>query len=320
MRSWAFQTGFEDRLLQSLRRDYRVLAPVQGADGVGRLQPVRSWAELSPGVLPLIPLKKVVFPPHDVLWTLMGNEYREPAPSSVPVALVGIAPCDLYALAYLDLVFADDPHYQRRRQGLLLVGSSCQPTPECFCPPRREPPPFDLFLASGRLWCGSATGEALLQPLLADLSPPGDQPLPDTIMRGQQKVPENLEQLFAESAGRALWQEVGQRCVSCGACSAVCPTCYCYDVVDDARPDGSVTRLREWDNCFFRSHALVAGGHNFRPTRKERLRFRFEHKLLGFGPLRGVSSCVGCGRCGRACPVDIDISEVLSMLTTGEKR
>ncbi|HEY7746576.1 MAG TPA: 4Fe-4S dicluster domain-containing protein [Desulfuromonadales bacterium] len=319
MQSWAFQAGFEDRLLQSLRPNYRILAPVRGADGVGRLQPVRRWTELSAGTLPLIPLKKVVFPPHDVLWTLLGIEYREPAPSTVPVALVGIAPCDLYAFAYLDLVFADDPHYQRRRQGLLLVGSSCRPNAECFCPPRREPPPFDLFLAADRLWVGSACGEDMLTALQEELSSPDDLPLPAEITDGQQQVPENLEQLFGASAGLPLWREVGERCVSCGACSAVCPTCYCYEMSDEALPDGRVNRRREWDNCFFRNHALVAGGQNFRPTRTERLRFRFEHKMLGFGALRGISSCVGCGRCARACPVDIDISAVLASLAGGGK-
>ncbi len=317
MQSWAVQAGCEDHLLQSLRRDYRVLAPVQGADGVVRLQPISRWTELSAAALPLIPLKKVVLPPRDPLWTLTENEYREPSPPAATVALVGISPCDLYALAYLDSVFADDPHYQRRRQKLLLVGSQCRPTPDCFCPPRSQPPRFDLFLASDRLWVGSTMGEELLAQLSAELSAPNDLPFPEEISRGQQPIPENLEQLFTASAGLPLWREVGERCLSCGACSAVCPTCYCYAMVDEALPDGGVSRRREWDNCFFREHALVAGGQNFRPSRAERLRFRFEHKMLGFGTLRGISSCVGCGRCARACPVDIDISAVLASLAGG---
>lgn len=317
MRSWFCQAGFADRLLQIVRRDHQVLAPVQGADGVCRLQSVRSWREISEGLLPLIPLKKVVFPPHAVLWSLNGAEYREPSPPSVPVALAGIAPCDLYALAYLDLVFADDLHYQSRRAGLLLLGSDCRPTPACFCPPRAEPPPFDLFLASGRVWAGSKRGEALLEGLQSDLSSPHEGAFPEDLAGGKQTAPENLEQLFAESAARPLWREVGARCLSCGACSAVCPTCYCYAVSDAAKPGGQVSRRREWDNCFFRDHALIAGGQNFRPTRSERLRFRFEHKMLGFGTLRGRSSCVGCGRCARACPVDIDVSAILAELTGG---
>lgn len=317
MQSRVYQAGFEDRLLQSLRPDYRLLAPVRGMDGVIRLQPVQRWQEVSAGALPLIPLKKVVFPPHDLLWTLRGDAYRQPEPPATPVALVGIAPCDLYALSYLDLVFADDPHYQRRRQKLLLIGYECQSGPECFCPPRTGPSPFDLFFAAKRLWIGSAKGEEIVSLLTDDLARPDDLPFPEEMTRGKQERPDNLEQLFSASAHWPLWREVGERCLSCGACSAVCPTCYCYAMNDEAMPAGDTTRRREWDNCFFRDHALVAGGQNFRRTRAERLRFRFEHKMLGFGNLRGIASCVGCGRCARACPVDIDISAVLTSLAEG---
>jgi len=316
MRSWKFKPGFEDRLLRSLAKDFLVLGPVRGGDGVGRLRPVRRWEELAAETLPLIPLKKVVLPPRDTLWT-EGGTAGQPPQVVLPVALVGIPPCDLYALDYLDLVFADDPHYLRRRDGLLLLGSDCRPTPECFCPPRSAPPPFDLFLSSGRIWVGSARGEGLLGALQPNLSSPREEIFPEDITSGRQAVPENLEKIFAESASRPFWREVGERCLSCGACSAVCPTCYCYAMRDAVGPNGPVTRRREWDNCFFRDHALVAGGQNFRPTRTERLRFRFEHKMLGFGALRGRASCVGCGRCARACPVDIDISAVLAALAGG---
>jgi ferredoxin len=230
---------------------------------------------------------------------------------------VGILPCDLYALDYLDRAFADDHLYGERRARLFLIGTTCTPSEHCFCPPRREPPPFDLFLAEGRVWSGSAAGEALLRKLSLAVTETG-VPLPECVLTGRvQPVPADLEERFEASRYRPLWKEIARRCLSCGACSAVCPTCYCYDVVDDARPAGGVKRHREWDNCFFASHALVAGGHNFRPKRADRLRFRFEHKLLGFGALRGVSSCVGCGRCARACPVAIDIAEVLAALGPG---
>lgn len=318
MKSFRISDRFPDRLVDTLRESHRVLGPVSGRDGLCRLTQVEIWRELSPAAISLLPPKKVLLPPTDPLWTLIGEEYHAPAPPE-PVALAGLPPCDLYGLAYLDLVFAEDPLYRRRREALLLIGAACTPAPECFCPPRREPPPFDLFLENGRIWCGSPAGEGILASLAEDLGEPEERPLPETLAASEGGgPPESLEQIFRASAQNPLWREVGERCVSCGACSAVCPTCYCYDVVDEALPGGEVTRIRTWDNCFFRGHALVAGGHNFRATRAERLRFRFEHKLLGFGNLRGISSCVGCGRCGRACPVEIDISEVLARLVSGE--
>jgi sulfhydrogenase subunit beta (sulfur reductase) len=134
-----------------------------------------------------------------------------------------------------------------------------------------------------------------------------------------------LPELFELEYESTLWEELGRRCLACGACTAVCPTCYCYDVVD--RPalaaDGDTpdevtrdegTRERCWDSCLFSTHALVAGGENFREDPADRIKFRFYHKQRGFVAEYGRPSCVGCGRCGVACPAQIDIVEVLGRL------
>jgi ferredoxin len=118
------------------------------------------------------------------------------------------------------------------------------------------------------------------------------------------------KETFAESP---LWDDFAARCLSCGACSLCCPTCYCFDVLENGALDGeTATRLREWDNCLFRAHGEVAGGYNFRKTRQERFRYRYQHKYLGFGPTRGVLACVGCGRCREVCPVRIDLLELFT--------
>jgi sulfhydrogenase subunit beta (sulfur reductase) len=316
MQSFHFPGNMADHLFRVLEADCAVFGPVGGMDGAGRLRPIASLAEISVEALPLIPLKKFVLPARDTLWTLVAGGFCLPE-NPPPVALVGIAPCDLAALDYLDRVFADDARYRSHRDALFLVGMPCVANDRCFCPPCSTPPSFDLFLAEEHLWCGSPRGKAMLNqlPLQPDSEP---APLPEDLFMGRgAAVPANLGELFGASGGAAIWKETGSRCLSCGSCSAVCPTCYCYDLADEALPGGKVIRRREWDNCFFRSHGLVAGGHNFRHKRKDRLRFRFEHKFLGFSALRGESSCVGCGRCARACPVEIDLAAVLESLKGG---
>lgn len=309
---------FPERLFAEMSSSWTVFAAVTGTDGVCRLQPRSQADKLSSSCLPLLPLKKFVLPARDQLWSWQAGVFRPPPPSA-RIAVVGIAPCDLYALDYLDAAFAADDLYQQRREQLLLIGAPCTPGTGCSCPPRSAPPPFDLFISHDSVWSGSARGDAVLTPWTAELGEPVAEPLPASFWAGQSPaLPPDLAARFARSVTAPFWSEVAQRCLSCGACSAVCPTCSCFAIVDDCTAPGAVERTRQWDNCFFREHALVAGGHNFRPDRTSRLRFRFEHKYLGFGAQRGGVSCVGCGRCRRACPVEIDLKAVLALLLAEE--
>jgi sulfhydrogenase subunit beta (sulfur reductase) len=125
----------------------------------------------------------------------------------------------------------------------------------------------------------------------------------------------DLPEIFEMEYQSGIWDELGDKCLSCGSCSMVCPTCYCYDVQDDVELGSRAgSRVRSWDSCLFATHALVAGGENFRKTRASRIKFRFYHKQRGFVAEYGRPSCVGCGRCIAACPVKIDIIEVIERL------
>lgn len=316
-------SSFYQTFVEKLQDTWTVVAPVTAADGICRLRTVTEVKDL-PGVqLPFFPFKRLLLPAKELLWSCRQGEYHLPPDSIAPagVALIDVAPCDLYALAYLDEIYSDDPSYQERRQRLLVVGAEYSPLHHCHCPPHADPPPFDLFFAEGGLWSDSALGDKILSDFAGDGEGRGREPLPRKYWAGRMvPLPVDLAERFHQSGDDPLWAEVASRCLSCGACSAVCPTCVCYDVVDEVSLTGEINRQRVWDNCFFRDHALVAGGHNFRPDRTARLRFRFEHKYLGFGAQRGVPSCVGCGRCLQACPAKIDLADLLANLPAREER
>ncbi len=295
--------------------DFSALAPRVDADGLCRLQPLPSGRFPNRALSSCVPLKKLFLPAREKLWSYQSGQFAAPeAPETI--AVVGVPLCDLQALWYLDQVFAEDPAYRERRAQSLVVGMPCDPTPECRCQRELIPLAGDLFLDQARAWALSPAGEALLRSCAASTAE--EQPLPwPTLNAKAWRV--LTEERFHSAADDEIWAETAQACLSCGACSVVCPTCYCFDMLDESSVDGSVTRRRSWDNCFFAEYAKVAGGHDFRPGRANRLRFRMEHKFFGFGALHGQNACVGCGRCRKVCPVDIDLEQIAVQLN-GEQR
>ena len=265
----------------------------------------------------LIPPKKYLMPPRDAVLTYSPDRgYRQPAISERKIILFGLHPCDLAGISYLDKVFTaiePDPLYHERRRNLILIGLSCEPDDYCFCGDvgTSESSLFDLFLhctdEGYRLAVGSPLGEQIISGismLLSECKPLAYSRQACTIER---KILDAAacDETFPDSP---LWDDFAARCLSCGACSLCCPTCYCFDVREYGCLGGvTAERLREWDNCLFADHGMIAGGINFRKNRRERLIYRYQHKYLGFGPVRGIVACVGCGRCRLVCPVGIDL-------------
>lgn len=295
--------------------------PVLTEDGVFAFRPINSPADLRLDYRrTLIPPKKYLLPPREAILSYSPAEgYRLPAATAREVILMGLHPCDLAGIAYLDGVFLappSDPLYRTRRNAVTLVGLSCEPDDYCFCGDTHAGGPhgFDIFMQSTEkgfwLSAGSPRGENILEglaPLLEGEEPPPTHPWACGMQEAIREAAKRGD-TFPESP---LWEKFAARCLSCGACSLCCPTCYCFDVREYGELDGEkASRLREWDNCLFKSFGEVAGGHNFRKRREERFHYRFQHKYLGFGPTRGVISCVGCGRCREVCPVGIDLLEL----------
>jgi sulfhydrogenase subunit beta (sulfur reductase) len=283
----------------------------------------------------ILPLKKYFFKPIDTMFNFSAEKsYEMPAEElNKKYVIFGVHPCDIHGLKILDLVFSGryvDSYYFAKRSRAVIIGLDCIPDDLCFCRSTGTgfvDTGFDLFLSdiddSYLVRVATSIGDDMVT--LADSlfweveKADREKYKAKSIQRREsfqteiqlQDLPEIMD-LEYESQ---VWQEVGEECLSCGTCSMVCPTCYCYAVFDELNLDAnSGQRKRRWDSCLFKDYALVAGGHNFRAKRSSRVKNRYFHKQRGFVSQHGRPSCVGCGRCKAYCPAGIDIVEIVNKL------
>lgn len=314
--------------------DYEVIAPVKSGNSYA-FKPVESFDEIELDYpTTLSSLKKYYLPQRETLFEYKTNgqgdginEYRLEVK---PRVLFGAHACDINAFNNLNMVFDDprypDPYYDAHRNANLIVGISCSPTSQCFChllDSDEVHSGYDLFLTDiGDRYLvsiGSIEGGNILE--LAC----NPREATDEDRRAFRHATRKRQEAFNEDIpavqeipmlmdafhGDDFWEELGGRCLSCTACSSVCPTCYCFDIVDVLDPDGKTGRRdRVWDACTSPQFAQVAGGHNFRDDGRDRVRHRMYHKLNGFSAQHGRYLCVGCGRCVRACKAGISPIEV----------
>nr|MBN1229320.1 4Fe-4S dicluster domain-containing protein [Anaerolineae bacterium] len=326
--------GWVEQMLQT----YRVVGPRKIRDRY-------MFDEVnSPGDLDLtysttvLPPKKVLLPQHEELLSFdLESGKMEAAIDTQPTVLLGVHTCDLHAIRLLDAVFEDgyaDQHYIARRQNVLLVSLECLSpcTEKSFCKSMGTlsvTEGYDLHLTdlgdSYAIDIGSERGQALLE-LTENAQPATDADysrLNQTLSDKWPRFPYRLESditelanLLAVSYDSDLWEELGEKCLGCGSCTIVCPTCYCFNVIDEV--DFSLnagSRIRQWDGCTLSQFAVVAGGHNFRSTNQERQRHRFFRKGKYQMEAYGLVGCVGCGRCAEACLVDINPVDTFNELS-----
>lgn len=331
-------------LLDSLQRSQAVYVPVRKAGrrmyerytpGVLAGRPGGEGQAVVSEVRAVEPLKTFFFRARQKV----SEGYLDAVPEAEesPLCLVGVKACDLKGTSILDAVFGGpdyrDPLYLQARERALIIAADCSSALDsCFCLALGLPPypqeNFDLnlsevdggFLAEE----GSEKGRALLREYSARFKEPtpGMKAAREAARaRVKEQVRANIEklglpapQMLAGAVRKAfeapLWKEEARRCVECGACNTVCPTCHCF-LLFDQMPAGELNRFRLWDSCLLKDFARVAGGANPRPQLWMRLRNRFEKKFDFFPQLLGMNACTGCGRCILACPAKIDIREVL---------
>jgi len=280
--------------------------------------------------------KAHVFPPSAVVWRARPGENGAMVSEDVPTgtvatAMVGIRPCDVAALGVLDRVMqgapAPDPVYGERRDSTFVVVAECgTPSGTCFCTSMGTGPSaragFDIALAEivdgdGHRFvvrAGSPAGAEVLGALAhrpaTDLDAAARTAVIDAAVAGITRRLDtgDLPALLERNLEHPRWDEVADRCLACGNCTLVCPTCFCSTVQDTSDLSGNLARTKTWASCFDLAHSYVHGGP-VRTSTRSRYRQWLTHKLGTWHDQFGTSGCVGCGRCIAWCPVGIDLTE-----------
>ncbi|MBU1672039.1 MAG: 4Fe-4S dicluster domain-containing protein [Actinobacteria bacterium] len=313
--------------------DYQVVAPVESGEVVRFAvvdDPAKVTLEFSNTN---VPPKELMFPETETLFRfrLGGTDLEPEVPDAAARrAVFGIRPCDAMAYTIVEKLYNwdfPDPYFNNRREATTLVGYACaEPCANCFCPSLGGGPGSEKGLDSIAFDLGDTMylktltdkGEELVKALGGVLESAGEaeaRAAAKQVEEAEGKIrrsidTEGIAEHLPELYGHPFWEQFSDRCLSCGICTFLCPTCHCFDIQDES--EGlDARRARMWDTCMFSEYSLHASGHNPRPTRKERTCNRVSHKYSFFPTNFDAIACVGCGRCINYCPVNIDLLDIL---------
>lgn len=273
-------------------------------------------------------VKKYFLPLREQLlsFSKVDNSFQKRSFKNEKKIFLGVHSYDMKAVLKLDYNFSQgnpEENYLQRRKDSSFIGVSFIPDEFHFSQsvgiPLHDTEGFDIYLEQNpdgyTVKIITEKGEKLIDGF-DRVSKAKD--ISSNHVQFQNKLKYNynrLPEVFEQSWNAAVWEEVSKKCVGCGTCNLVCPTCYCFDVEDNL--DLSLqtgTRDRSWDGCMLNGFAAVAGGENFRETLAERQRHRVHRKFKYISDITGELWCVGCGRCTAYCTAGISIVEIVNQL------
>ncbi|MFH1613286.1 MAG: 4Fe-4S dicluster domain-containing protein [bacterium] len=325
-------------LFESLKNKYRIAGPTRKEN-----QYVINFLD-SPEELillhkpPILSLKKYYLPQEETLFSFKIENIKAETSNidQTPLIIFGAHTCDIAGILCLDNACGVNPidkTFFKRKKNIIIIGIEClEPCDEhatCITMGTNNPKGgYDLMLTDigeeYAIQINSPEGENLVNNykfVFKDISDI-EYKLSKNRQEKDEKWKKNLipnhdeiGKILSKTKKNTLWDEIGKKCVSCGNCTNVCPTCYCFDVKDDIElnlKEGK--RYRTWDSCQLKNFAEVAGGENFREERKSRQQHRFFRKFLYCVEKYNRNFCVGCGRCTRACMAKINLYETINSL------
>jgi sulfhydrogenase subunit beta (sulfur reductase) len=290
--------------------------------------------------------KKLLHPPRAQLWSakqkLRGFDVADTSPDAPKYAFIGVRSCELHAIAIQDRVFLGGPHtdpiYKARRDSAFVVAVNCgQAGGTCFCVSMETGPKasfgFDIALTEvleGKehyfsVEVGTKRGADVLKQVphreasAKETAAAGRAVARAAAQMGRSMDTADIKGLLYRNYENTRWNEVAARCLTCGNCTLVCPTCFCTTVEDVTDLKGEqAERWRRWDSCFTMDFTYIHGG-SIRASNEARYRQWLTHKLGTWIDQFGTSGCVGCGRCITWCPVGIDITEEVGAIRASEQ-
>jgi len=277
---------------------------------------------------PVTPLKNFFLP--------VKENVTDPAKESLPVVVLGSPNCDVMALAFMDQIYLDqeyyDPAYGARRERTTIISFDCLSIQEhCHCtsydiePAGNNLSDISVALVDGHviLTVFTKKGESFIEQLGVIVATSPEEILLQTLQNQQKEVKKLLSAQnknlpgyeetgkLVEASGDELWLKHASDCVSCGACSAICPTCSCFLLID--RP--GFEKIRQLDTCQYPGFERVAGGEDALGPRSDRFRNRYMCKYV-WKPLKyDLKACTGCGRCIETCIGQINKNELFLELS-----
>lgn len=311
-----------------LRKEYKIYAPtIVVGDGrfsdtdVVRYGKINKVEEIEFEKKAQFSYKEVLLPIRQTLFFFTEKECKEPEVDDKKI-LIFLRSCDMHSLKRIDDIYLRngfvDPYYKKLRDKAKFVLIGCEKSfDSCFCVDMgtNKSDNYDAYLKVvdneaildikdeelAKVFVGTKKTEEVVTPDFVT----------ETVTRVD--IPENLDLRITKST---MWEEYNDRCIGCGRCNFVCPTCTCFTMQDIFYKDNAKNgeRRRVWASCHVDGYTDMAGGHSFRKSKGEKMRFKTMHKVYDYKKKWGYNMCVGCGRCDDICPEYISFSSTINKL------